>query len=142
PLNLPLGSMFVAIGFLALRLWAANVTGSVALLSAALEPVVNLATAIAALIAVRLAARSADATMPYGYHKAEYFSAVIEGVFIVVAALLIFHQAWQGFSAPQPLSAPLEGIALSLVASAINGAWCWVLIRAGRRLGSPALAAE
>lgn len=141
-LKLALGSIVVAIGVLALKLWAANVTGSVALLSDALESVVNLATAIAALIAVRLAARPADATMPYGYHKAEYFSAVIEGVFIVVAALLIFHQAWQGFSAPQQLSAPFEGIAISLLASAINGAWCLVLIRQGRKLQSPALEAD
>lgn len=140
--KLALGSIAVAIGVLALKFWAAQITGSVALLSDALESVVNLATAIAALIAVRLAARPADATMPYGYHKAEYFSAVIEGVFIVVAALLIFHQAWQGFAAPQPLSAPFLGIAISVVASAINGVWCLVLIRQGRRLQSPALEAD
>lgn len=140
--KLALGSIVVAIGVLLLKLWAARITGSVALLSDALESIVNLATAMGALIAVRLAARPADASMPYGYHKAEYFSAVIEGVFIVVAALLIFHQAWQGFLAPRPLDAPFEGIALSLVASAINGAWCFVLIREGRRLGSPALEAD
>ncbi|WMT87250.1 cation diffusion facilitator family transporter [Pelagibacterium sp. 26DY04] len=141
-IKLALGSIAVTIGVLALKFWAARITGSVALLSDALESVVNLATAIAALIAVRLAARPADAAMPYGYHKAEYFSAVIEGVFIVVAALLIFHQAWQGFAAPQPLSAPLEGIVISVVASAINGVWCLVLIRQGRRLQSPALEAD
>ena len=140
--KLALGSIVVAIGVLALKFWAARITGSVALFSDALESVVNLATALGALIAVRLAARPADASMPYGYHKAEYFSAVIEGVFVVVAAMLIFHQAWQGFLAPQPLDAPVEGIALSLVASAINGAWCFVLIREGRRLGSPALEAD
>lgn len=140
--KLALGSIAVAIGVLALKLWAAQITGSVALLSDALESVVNLATAIAALIAVRLAARPADASMPYGYHKAEYFSAVVEGVFIVVAALLIFHQAWQGFAAPAPLSAPFEGIVISLAASAINGVWCFVLIRQGRRLQSPALQAD
>ena len=140
--KLALGSIVVAIGVLALKFWAARITGSVALFSDALESVVNLATALGALIAVRLAARPADASMPYGYHKAEYFSAVIEGVFIVVAALLIFHQAWQGFLAPQPLDAPVEGIALSLIASTINGAWCFVLIREGRRLGSPALEAD
>ena len=68
----------------------------------------RLATAVAALIAVQLAARPADSKMPFGYYKAEYFSAVLEGVFIVVAALLIFYQAWQGFSAPSPLDAPFE----------------------------------
>src|SRR5690606_34545899 len=105
-LKLALGSIVVAVGVLALKLWAARITGSVALLSDALESIVNLATAIAALVAVRLSARPADTKLPYGYYKAEYFSAVIEGVFIVVAALLIFHQAWQGFLEPQPLDAP------------------------------------
>lgn len=140
--KLALGSIVVAISVLGLKLWAAWITGSVALMSDALESVVNLATALAALIAVKLAARPADATMPYGYHKAEYFSAVIEGVFIVVAALLIFHQAWLGFANPQPLEAPGTGIAISLVATAINGAWCFVLIRQGRKLKSPALEAD
>jgi len=140
--KLALGSIVVAIGVLALKFWAARITGSVALLSDALESIVNLATAITALVAVRLAARPADAALPYGYHKAEYFSAVIEGVFIVVAALLIFYQAWQGFVSPRLLDAPVEGIALSLLASAVNGAWCWILIREGRRLASPALEAD
>lgn len=135
-------SIAVALGVLALKLWAAWLTGSVALLSDALESVVNLATALAALIAVRLAARPATAAMPYGYHKAEYFSAVIEGVFIVVAALLIFYQAWQGFLDPRPLEAPWQGIGISMVASVINAVWCAVLIRQGRRLQSPALEAD
>ncbi|WP_199562535.1 cation diffusion facilitator family transporter [Pelagibacterium lacus] len=141
-LRLALGSLGIAIAVLALKLWAARITGSVALLSDALESVVNLATALAALIAVRLAARPADTRMPYGYHKAEYFSAVIEGVFIVVAALLIFHQAYEGFRAPAPIEAPFEGIAISMLATAINGVWCVVLIRQGRRLHSPALEAD
>lgn len=135
-------SIAMALGVLALKLWAAWLTGSVALLSDALESVVNLATALAALIAVRLAARPATAAMPYGYHKAEYFSAVIEGVFIVVAALLIFYQAWQGFLDPRPLDAPWQGIGISMVASVINAVWCAVLIRQGRRLQSPALEAD
>ncbi len=141
-LKLALGSIAVAIGVLALKAWAAQLTGSVALLSDALESIVNLATAVAALIAVRLAARPADASMPFGYHKAEYISAVIEGVFIVVAALLIFHQAWQGFLAPRAIDAPVEGIAISMVASVINGIWSVVLVRQGRKLMSPALEAD
>ncbi|SDG25443.1 cation diffusion facilitator family transporter [Pelagibacterium luteolum] len=141
-LKLALGSIAIAILVLALKLWAAQITGSVALLSDALESIVNLATAIAALIAIRLAARPADHRMPYGYHKAEYFSAVIEGVFIVVAALLIFHQAYQGFIAPEPIDAPVEGIAISMVATAINAFWCMILIRQGRKLLSPALEAD
>ena len=141
-LKLAIGSIIVALGVLALKLWAAQITGSVALLSDALESIVNLATAVAALIAVQLAARPADSKMPFGYYKAEYFSAVLEGVFIVVAALLIFYQAWQGFSAPSPLYAPFEGIAISMVATAINWVWSVVLVRQGRRLQSPALEAD
>ncbi|WP_338608234.1 cation diffusion facilitator family transporter [Pelagibacterium nitratireducens] len=141
-LKLAIGSIVVALGVLALKLWAAQITGSVALLSDALESIVNLATAVAALIAVQLAARPADSKMPFGYYKAEYFSAVLEGVFIVVAALLIFYQAWQGFSAPSPLDAPFEGIAISMVATAINWVWSVVLVRQGRRLQSPALEAD
>lgn len=141
-LKLALGSIAVAVGVLALKLWAAQITGSVALLSDAFESIVNLATAIAALVAVQLSARPADDRMHYGYHKAEYFSAVLEGVFIIVAALLIFHQAWEGFNNPTPLDAPVQGIAISMVATAINAGWCLVLIRQGRKLASPALEAD
>lgn len=136
------GSILVALAVLALKLWAAWLTGSVALLSDALESIVNVATAVAALVAVRFAARPANTAMPYGYHKAEYISAVVEGVFIVVAALLIFHQAWNGFMAPGAIAAPFEGITISLVASVFNGIWSFLLIRQGRRLFSPALEAD
>ncbi len=68
-------------------------TGSVALLSDALESTVNVATAFAALIAIRIAAKPADDNHPYGHHKAEFFSAVLEGVMIIVAALLILSEA-------------------------------------------------
>src|SRR3569833_3130949 len=82
---------------LALKVAAAWLTGSLALYSDALESTVNIVTAVVALVAVRLAARPADAALPYGYGKAEYFSAVIIGVFIALAAIVIFYQAWQGF---------------------------------------------
>lgn len=142
PLTLAIGSVLVGLIVLGLKYLAAELTGSVALLSDALESVVNVATAFAALIAVKLAARPANAAMPYGYHKAEYVSAVIEGVFILVAALLIFHQAWQGFLHPTPIDAPIEGLMINIGASALNGVWCYVLISRGRRLRSPALVAD
>lgn len=141
-LSIALGSVLIGVIVLGLKYWAYLLTGSVALYSDALESIVNVVTAIAALIAIRLAARPADAALPYGYHKAEYFSAVIEGVFIVVAALLIFHQAYQGFMAPQPMDAPLEGLLVNGSATVINAIWCLILIRQGRRLRSPALAAD
>lgn len=136
------GSLLVGLVVLGIKLLAWRMTGSVALFSDALESTVNVATAIAALVAVRYAAKPADAEHPYGHHKAEYFSAVLEGVMIVIAALLILREAWAGFAAPPALEAPLPGLAVNLLASVINGAWCWVLLRQGRRLKSPALVAD
>ncbi|MFC3636297.1 cation diffusion facilitator family transporter [Camelimonas fluminis] len=141
-LQIAIGSLAVGLVVLALKLLAWRVTGSVALYSDAMESIVNVATALAALAAVRIALRPADANHPYGHHKAEYFSAVMEGVMIVVAALLILHKAWQGFLAPQPLDAPLEGLAINAAAGVLNAIWCWVLIREGRKLRSPALEAD
>ncbi|TBW33788.1 cation transporter [Siculibacillus lacustris] len=136
------GSIVVGLIVLALKLLAWWVTGSVALLSDGLESTVNVATAIAALIAIHVAARPADAKHPYGHHKAEFFSAVLEGVMIIVAAILIIHEAYKGFLAPQPLEAPLVGLLINGVASALNGFWCWVLVSQGKKLRSPALVAD
>lgn len=127
---------------LALKALAWWLTGSVALLSDALESTVNVATAVAALIAIRVAAKPADRDHPYGHHKAEFFSAVLEGVMIIVAALLILREAWHGFQNPRMLDAPLEGLLVNGLASVLNGLWCWVLITRGRRLRSPALVAD
>ena len=127
---------------LGIKYLAFTVTGSVALYSDALESLVNVATAIAALLAVRLAAQPPDANHPYGHNKAEYFSAVLCGVLIVVAALMILREAWIASAAPKAIDAPVHGLLLSGLASALNAAWAWVLIRQGRRLRSPALAAD
>ncbi|ETX27412.1 cation diffusion facilitator family transporter [Roseivivax isoporae] len=135
-------SLVVGVAVLGIKTFAWWLTGSVALLSDALESVVNIATAFAALMAVRIAARPPDATHPYGHHKAEFFSAVLEGVLIVVAALFILEEAWQGFRTPPEINAPWTGIAVNLVAAGLNAAWAAVLIRQGRRLRSPALRAD
>ena len=87
-------SIAVGLAVLALKYLAYYLTGSVALLSDAIESIVNVLTAIAALIAIRFAAQPADKDHPYGHHKAEYVSAVIEGVLIVIAALAILRAAW------------------------------------------------
>lgn len=141
-LKLAIGSLLLGLVVLALKLLAWALTGSVALLSDALESTVNLATALAALIAIRVAAMPADTNHPFGHHKAEYFSAVLEGVLIIVAALLILREAWAGFWAPRPLDAPLLGLAINAGATALNAAWAFVLVRQGRRLRSPALVAD
>ena len=134
-------SLGVGLVVLGLKILAWWLTGSVALYSDALESIVNVVTAVVALIAVRLAQRPADAALPYGYHKAEYFSAVVVGVMIIVAAILILREAFYGFMAPEMPDAPLEGMAISVVATIINVVWAQVLIRHGRKARSPAIEA-
>ncbi|WP_325168826.1 cation diffusion facilitator family transporter [Paracoccus caeni] len=136
------GSIAVGLIVLMLKTLAWWLTGSVALLSDALESTVNVATAIAALVAIRIAARPADHHHPYGHHKAEFFSAVLEGVMIIVAALLILREAWHGFQAPRELDAPLPGLMINILAGVLNALWCRVLITRGRTLKSPALVAD
>jgi cation diffusion facilitator family transporter len=135
-------SVLVGLVVLAIKSFAYYLTGSIALYSDALESVVNIATAAAALVAVRLSARPANATLPYGYHKAEYFSAVLVGALIVIAAFSIFREAYLGIRDPKPLDIPLAGLAVNGLATVINAAWCWVLLREGRRSRSPALTAD
>ncbi|MFC3527093.1 cation diffusion facilitator family transporter [Paracoccus mangrovi] len=136
------GSILIGLIVLGLKTFAWWLTGSVALMSDAMESIVNVATAIAALIAIRIAARPADRDHPYGHHKAEFFSAVLEGVMIIVAALLILREAWHAFQAPRMLDAPLAGLLINGFAGVLNAGWCWVLISRGRRLRSPALVAD
>jgi cation diffusion facilitator family transporter len=141
-IKLALGSLLVGVNVLGLKYLAYLLTGSVALYSDALESIVNVVTAAVALVAVRIASKPADANHPFGHYKVEYFSAVIEGVMIVVAALLIVREAYDSLLQPRQLSAPIEGLALNGMASVLNAVWCWVLITRGRRLGSPALVAD
>lgn len=135
-------SLVVGLVVLGLKVLAWRVTGSVALYSDALESIVNVVTALVALAAVWLAQKPADAALPYGYHKAEYFSAVIVGVMIIVAAILIVREAVLGFMAPELPDAPIQGMAISVVATAINVVWALVLIRYGRRVRSVSLEAD
>lgn len=141
-LKLAAGSLLIGCLVLGLKVLAWWMTGSVALLSDALESTVNLATAFAALIAIRVAARPADTNHPFGHHKAEFFSAVLEGVMIIVAALFILSEAYHGFMNPRVLDAPIEGLLVNGAATALNGIWAWVLVRQGQKLKSPALVAD
>lgn len=136
------GSLLIGIIVLAVKMLAWWVTGSIALLSDALESTVNLATAFAALVAIRVAAIPADANHPFGHHKAEFFSAVLEGVMIIVAAMFILHEAYQGFFEPHALDAPIQGLLLNGAATLLNCIWASILVRQGRRLKSPALIAD
>jgi cation diffusion facilitator family transporter len=135
-------SIVVGVIVLALKAVAWWLTGSVALYSDAAESVVNIATAIAALIAIRYSALPPDANHPYGHQKAEYFSVVLEGVLVIIAAIVIAREAWVTFLNPRAIEQPALGLAINVVASLVNGAWCWVLLREGRRRRSPALVAD
>ncbi|WP_052120270.1 cation diffusion facilitator family transporter [Inquilinus limosus] len=137
-----LASVFVGALVLGLKFLAWWVTGSVALYSDALESIINVVAAGAAFIALRVSAQPADANHPYGHTKAEYFSAVFEGLLVVLAALSILREAYAGLLDPQPLDAPALGLAINAVASAINAVWGWTLLRWGRRYRAPALVAD
>ncbi len=117
-------------------------TGSVALMADALESVVNVAASIGALLAVRYAAMPPDANHPYGHAKAEYFSAVLTGALIVVAALIILSESWNALAAPRAPEQAALGLLVTGIASAANAAWAAVLFRRGRAARSPALLAD
>jgi cation diffusion facilitator family transporter len=135
-------SVAVALLVLGLKAGAWWVTGSVALYADALESVVNVAAAVAALAAIRLSALPPDANHPYGHAKAEYFSAVLEGALIVAAAILILTEAWQAYVTPRAPEQAWLGLGVSGVATAINAGWAALLFRRGKAARSPALLAD
>lgn len=140
--RIAIGSIGVGIVILVLKGLAWWLTGSAALYSDALETLVNVASAALTFGALRFAALPADANHPYGHGKAEFFAAVIDGVLIVVAALLILNHAWQVWWHPQVLSAAFVGIGLNALATVGNAAWATLLVREGTRGHSPALTAD
>jgi cation diffusion facilitator family transporter len=140
--SLALAGIAVGAVVLAIKFAAYALTGSVALYSDALESTINVVAAAGAYAAVRIGARPADERHPYGYTKVEYFSAVLEGIMIALAAFAIVHDAVADFRAPRALGAPAAGIAANAAATAINAVWGWLLLRYGRRWNSPALVAD
>lgn len=140
--RLAVWSIAVALVVFGLKVLAWWITGSVALYSDALESIVNVVTAFAALWAIRISYMPADRDHQHGHHKAEYFSAVLEGVMIIVAALLIMSQVVETLSNPRPLEQPWEGLAINGAAAVLNAIWASVLIRRGRAARSPALEAD
>jgi cation diffusion facilitator family transporter len=117
-------------------------TGSVGLLSDAMESLVNLAAAIVTLVMLALAARPPDEDHAYGYSKAEYFASGFEGMLIFVAAVAIAWAATDRLITPRPITSVGVGVAISVVAAAVNLAVAMVLRRAGRRFRSIALEAD
>lgn len=140
--QIAIGSLAVSIIVLGVKYAAYWVTGSVALYSDALESIINICTAGAAIAAIRFAAQPPDAEHPYGHHKAEYMSAVVVGALIIVAAIAILREAYYGYLEARPIDAPWTGLAISGAATVMNTLWSAFLIRQGRAHKSAALVAD
>lgn len=135
-------SIGASVVVIALKTAAWRVTGSVGLLSDALESSVNLVAALGAFWALGLAAKPADREHPYGHSKAEYFSSGLESGLILVAAAAIIWAAIGRLQQPEPLEEVGTGLLLLLLSSAINALVAWQLLRASRRFRSITLRAD
>lgn len=135
-------SIAAAVVTIILKGGAAWLTGSVGLLSDAAESLVNLVAAIVAFVALKVSIKPADDNHPYGHSKAEYFSAVIEGVMIFVAAAFIIATSVERLINPRPLERLGLGLMISVVAAIINGVVGYLLLRKGRETRSATLLAD
>ena len=135
-------SIAAAVLTIVLKTSAFLLTGSVGLLSDAMESLVNLAGALMALAMLTIAARPADEVHAYGHGKAEYFSSGVEGALILIAAVSIGYAAVQRLITPQPLEKVGIGLAVSVVASLINLGVALVLMRVGKQQRSITLEAD
>lgn len=135
-------SIAVALIVMGVKYVAYLVTGSVALYSDALESIVNVMTAVVALLALQIGARPPDKNHPFGHHKAEFFAAIFEGAMIIVAAVLILMKAVQALRTGTTLEQPGYGMMINAAAGVLNAGWAMLLIRRGKALRSPALEAD
>ena len=135
-------SIGAAVTTIALKAFAAWLTGSVGLLSDAAESVVNLVAAVVALIVLKISIKPADDDHQFGHSKAEYFSAIVEGVMIFVAAAVIIISAIGRLIEPVMPEQLNVGLLISVGASAVNGGAAWFLHRVGTRERSATLVAD
>ena len=135
-------SIATAIATIVLKTLAYWFTGSVGLLSDAVESLVNLVGAMMALAMLTLAARPANEEHPFGYTKAEYFSSGVEGGLIFIAAISIGYAAVERFITPQPLEQTGLGIIISIIASIINFVVARILLKVGIAENSITLEAD
>jgi cation diffusion facilitator family transporter len=135
-------SLAAAVLTIVLKAGAYFFTGSVGLLSDAMESVINLVAALVAFWMLTVAARPPDEEHAYGHSKAEYFSSGVESSLILVAAIGIAWAAWGRLWNPQPIENVGIGLVVSLAATAVNGGVALVLLRAGKRLRSITLTAD
>jgi len=135
-------SLAVGLGLMAVKFLAFRFTGSTAILSDALESIINVVAAAFALASILIAARSPDPTHPYGHGKIEYFSAGFEGALIILAALGIFSEAWPRLLHPPPIPELEKGMLLILGAALVNLILGMALVMVGRRTRSIVLIAD
>ena len=135
-------SIATSIATMALKFGAYFLTGSVSLLSDAVESLVNLSAGLIALAALTIAARPADADHAYGHDKAEYFSSGAEGALILVAAVSIIYAAAGRFLHPAPLENLGPGLMVSLLAAALNFATARAMLKVGHKYDSITLEAD
>ncbi len=136
---LSIGAAVITIGLKGTAWWT---TGSVGLLSDAMESLVNLSAAVFTLVALTVAARPADEEHAYGHSKAEYLASGFEGALIFLASVAIGWAAVHRLMEPRDVEDVGIGVAIAAVAALVNGGTAWVLLKAGRRHDSIALEAD
>ena len=135
-------SLLIGAGLMAVKFLAFYLTNSAAILSDALESIINVVAAGFALGSIIIAAKRPDPDHPYGHGKVEYFSAGFEGALIVLAALGIFYAAWPRLFHPQAIPRLEKGMLLILGAALVNLGLGMVLVMVGRRTKSIVLVAD
>ncbi len=135
-------SVATAVVAIVLKTFAWWITGSIGLLSDAMESFVNFASALFALAMVTIAERPADDDHPFGHTKAEYFASAFEGLLIAAAAIAIVWAALGRFMHPQPIEGVDLGIALTVFSSVLNGLLAWKMMAASRQHRSIVLEAD
>ena len=135
-------SIFTAIATISLKTIAYLLTGSVGLLSDAIESLVNLTTAIIALLMLRIAEQPPDEEQRYGHSKAEYFASIMEGLFIFIAAIAIIFSAVDRIIHPKIIEQAFLGLGISVIASIINYVVSLRLLKVGKRHRSISLEAD
>ncbi|WP_428560557.1 MAG: cation diffusion facilitator family transporter [Solidesulfovibrio sp. DCME] len=135
-------SLGVAVALLAVKMAAWLATGSAAILSDALESIINVVAAAFAVVSVSVAATPPDERHPYGHGNIEYYAALIEGLLILLASVLIFWESWDKVFHPAPMPNLGAGLGLLLAAGGVN-LWLGLkLLRQGKRSGSLTLEAD
>ncbi len=135
-------SLILSAAIMCAKFLAYYITSSSAILSDALESIINVVAAAFSLGSVILSAKPPDPSHPYGHGKIEYFSVGFEGALIILAAISIFHQGLSKVFAPEELPRLDTGLALMSGVSVINGILGYCLIRMGRKIGSDAVFAH